>query len=352
MPKSQAAIAAKKAEEEARKQLLASRGEDQTTVSPTPKPVASKPARPKIKLSIPMIDALLWPVTIVLWFLTADGWPWLVAIIIRVGWWGYAKVKPHLKSPSPKPSSPKMPKMPKLPKFDKVQLGWIDLVWPVALVWWFMTAETTPWFIAAAIRIYWWLTRQNGKSVLGAQLDKVPPGVRKNAATTAASGGCLVFGVKVGAAFIATFVLYQFLGLFGLVVGAIASIFFLRNPGQPEVKADGTMVLPKPWLRALILMPAILFEHNTISKDGLRFGFRFAGFDKRSNVDPKALARLNVDDTLVDWLFGAAVVRVSDTGGKGVKEIRVARWADTETMEKDMKKAGGSSSAAPEAKKE
>jgi hypothetical protein len=41
---------------------------------------ALKPA--KVKL----IDLLMWPITLLVWAFTAESWPWILAIAIRIGW--------------------------------------------------------------------------------------------------------------------------------------------------------------------------------------------------------------------------------------------------------------------------
>ena len=301
---------------------------------PVSHPNGGKKKIKKRKFKLPVYDLIFFGGVLLIWFLTNSIFPLVLGVLIRISYALWNRFhKQGIRST--RKEAPEFKGLPKIK--SKIKIHPIDAIWILALLMWFFTAKAWPWFVAILFRlIYWWI-RQDGKNVLvNWWSQKVPEKVRGELSSNL-GGGFFGFVLKMIATLIGSFILFQFFGFFALVLGVITGTVFLRKSAQPRYQAS-TMYLPKPWLRIILGRPLLVFDKNSISPSGVRLGFQLFTFDKRSNFSPTQVASINVDDTLLNFICGAALLTVSDTGGKEFSTV-VARWADTKQMEEEMKSA-------------
>ena len=307
---------------------------------PASHPNGSKKKIKKGKFKLPTYDLIFFGIVLVIWFLTDSLLPIVMGVLIRIS---YALWNHFHKRSAGKTTKKELPKFKGLPKIQsKIKLHPIDAIWLLALLMWFFTAKTWPWLMAILFRLIYWWTKQDGKNILVSWWSKKVPEKVRGELSSNLGGGFFGFVLKMIATLIGSFILFQFFGFFALVLGVITGTVFLRKSANPRYQGS-TMYLPKPWLRIILGRPLLVFDKNSISPTGVRLGFQLFSFDKRSNFSPSQVASINVDDTLFDFICGAALLTVSDTGGKEFSTV-VARWADTKQMEEEMKSAFSRSS--------
>lgn len=235
-------------------------------------------------------------------------------------------------------SRPKLPTTSKTKKGGKsVGIDW--LIWPLAFIIWLFVEASWPWIIAIGVRAWIWYTKERGKDKLvSVYHKKIPASVRANMGSSISNSAGIWF-FEFFVLLIVVLNLFQVSGLIGFA-GLIGAIILLRKPGQPQVLANGTLILPRPFLNIILGYPIGLFHGaNEVGKNGVRLGFRFLISDNRTNIVGKS-ATFDVNSTVMQWLMGSASLTVKDAKNNA-KTVKVARWAEPAEMENLLRKAVG-----------
>lgn len=277
----------------------------------------SRPVKKPKALKLPWLDIVLWPVAVMIWLLMADPWPIYLASLIRIGVWVWKKSSGKIKGINlPQIQSPGF-------------LSKIDWLWiPVILIW-ALTATNEILYVAFIARVaYWWIQKGKLKEVFGDDGLRAP----SLSSLKPSSDGCLWFGVKLILVFVGIVValfLWWPLAIITLLVG----FSWLGKPAQPKELPDGTLILPTPWLRAFFTSWKTLFQKNEVGPNGVKFGVKFPGFDKRSNLGIRGVAGINVNDSLLNRVLGAVEVVANGTGDDDAGPILCARWTSPDKIE-------------------
>lgn len=218
----------------------------------------------------------------------------------------------------------------------KVKL--IDLLmWPITLLVWAFTAESWPWILAIAIRIGWWLMKEQGKDTAREEYEKkVPAAVRQSLSDSLSSSGWL-WGGKFLLSLVVVLNMLQISGLFFLV-SLILAVIWLRKPGKPRQLRDGGFILPRPWLHVVLggYLSGLFHPENEVGPKGVKLGFKFGPIDKRTNFIPGKISQLDANDTVLGWILGSVDLTIKDSGGHTVT-VKVARWLPTDKMEDSLR---------------
>jgi len=236
-------------------------------------------------------------------------------------------------------SRPKLPTTPKTKKGGKsVGIDW--LIWPLAFGIWLFTESALPWVIAIALRAWIWYTKERGKDQLvGVYQQKVPKTVRESLASSV-SNSASIWLIKAFVLLIVVLNLFQVSGLVGFIA-LIGTIILLRIPGKPHKMKDGSLILPRPFLRILLGYFSGIFQSaNQVGKSGVKLGFKFLMLDKRSNFIVAKINQIDVNDSLVGWCLGSVDLIIKDGGGN-TAHIKVARWDNPDKMENQIRFAVG-----------
>lgn len=220
-------------------------------------------------------------------------------------------------------------------KSAKIKL--IDwLIWPLVLLTWAFTAESWPWILGIAIRVGWWLWKDQGKTAVSGEYEKkVPQAVRQGLADSIASSGWL-WGGKFIFCLVVLLNMLQISGLFFLV-SLVLAVIWLRKPGKPRQLRDGSFILPRPWLHIVFGYFSGLFHpENEIGPKGVKLGFKFGPIDKRTNFIPGKITQLDANDTVIGWILGSVDLTIKDSGGNNAT-IKVARWLATDKIEDSLR---------------